>query len=58
MAELQDATRLVELSKVLGYPVEVEQLADRLETILRKKEHRLVPKFSPTIVLMVFIPME
>ena len=48
MAELQDATRLAELSKVLGYPVEAEQLADRLETILRKKEHAVFVAITPT----------
>ena len=46
IAQLQDATRLVELSGVLGYPVEAKQLTERLKILLRKKDHAIFAALS------------
>jgi GNAT superfamily N-acetyltransferase len=50
-AKVADATRLAELSEVLGYPVEAEVIRRRLERLLAKPDHVvLVAEAPPTLV--------
>jgi GNAT superfamily N-acetyltransferase len=50
-AVVSDASRLAELSNVLGYPVEASVMRRRLESILPKPDHVvLVAEASPKLV--------
>jgi N-acetylglutamate synthase-like GNAT family acetyltransferase len=51
-ADVSDASRLAELSNVLGYPVEASVMRRRLESILPKPDHVvLVAEASPRLVV-------